>query len=105
LAGISAATVASAVPKIADAIELPKEVTMVSEEQSQKFVDAADLSGLTDYQSAFSVLGGPSFEPDSGRSQSVMVGSAINSFVKGLTEERRNAINDSSLFAQLDRSE
>jgi hypothetical protein len=76
-------------------------MAIITEEQAHRFVDAADLSGLPDHQSPFGVLGGPGFVPDAGTSQSVVVGSGINAFVKGVTEERRTAINDSSLFAQL----
>ncbi|MDR3417038.1 MAG: hypothetical protein P4L83_12705 [Nevskia sp.] len=74
---------------------------MVTTQQAHAFVSGADLRGLPDYHSALAVLGAPGFEPDTDKTQSVLVGSTINSFVKGVTAERRNAINDSSLFAQL----
>jgi hypothetical protein len=73
----------------------------VIEEQAHRFVDAADFSGLPDYQSPFGVLGVSGFVPEADRSQSVVVGSGINAFVKGVTDDRRTAINDSALFAQL----
>ena len=74
---------------------------MVTEAEAHNFVDASNLIGLPDYQSPFGVLGEPSFAPDVDKSQSVVIGSSINSFVKGVSDERRQAINDSSLFAQL----
>jgi hypothetical protein len=103
LTSVGAAALLTALPKVAYAVPsgASKEPVIVNEEQSNKFVDAVDLRGLPDYQSAFSVLGGPPFEPRADKNQSVIVGSGINSFVKGVTEERRIAINDSSLFAQL----
>ena len=74
---------------------------MVTTQQANAFVSGADLKGLPDYHSALAVLGPAGFEADTGKTQSVLVGSTINSFVKGVSAERRDAINDSSLFAQL----
>ncbi len=83
----------------AAALQQPK--SMVTEEQALAFVDRADFSKLPGYRSGLSHLGSSAFEPAANKNQGVVTASAIHSFVKGVTNDRRNALVDSSLFAQL----
>lgn len=65
------------------------------------FVTGVDLSGLPRYKPKFLGTAQPPFSPDPTSDQSVIVGSDIISFTSGVTAERRQAITNVALLAQL----
>jgi hypothetical protein len=75
-------------------------MTSLKVRSAQEFVKAAQLPPVT---RGPAVIAGPGLVPifDSTRDQATVVGSDIVSFVKGVTSERREAIMNSSLLAQL----
>jgi hypothetical protein len=64
------------------------------------FVEGIDLSGLPLHRPRFLTTEQP-FTPEAAVDQSVIVGSDIISFTSGVTAERREAITNSALLAQL----
>jgi hypothetical protein len=70
------------------------------EKQVLDFISSVDVAGLP-HSRRFLAEPPPAFPAQSGKDQSVLVGSQIVSFAKGVTPEKRNAIANSALLAQL----
>jgi hypothetical protein len=68
---------------------------------SRRFVASLDLSDLPSHSRRFAAAEAPAFTGDAAANQSVVVGSDIVSFTIGVSSERREAITNSALLAQL----
>ncbi len=68
---------------------------------ARAFVASVDLSDLAQHGTRFFDAPPASFTPDAGKDQAAIVGSGILCYARGVSAERRSAVNDSALLAQL----
>jgi hypothetical protein len=70
-------------------------------ETAARFLRSIDLHGIPTYGRHQLVGSRPAFVADEKKEQAVVIGSDIVAFTKGVSVERREAISDSALLAQL----
>jgi len=75
-------------------------MSLVNPETAKAFVESVDLSGLPGSRRFLGEAPKP-FIPNEDKDQGVVLGSDVVTFAKGISAETRQAIADSTLFAQL----